>query len=208
MPEKPIALSIAAASLAAMIAQVLVCLEQYAPVTVLESVWFLLGFFTILTHICVVVMFSAIALGKPIPRLMRGTIALASACVGIIFHLLLADQFNFEGLAWWADLALHTLIPLAVLGWWLAYTRREQVRWSDPFLWVLYPIAYGISALIRGPLNISEHYPYGFLDPTKLGYDGVALVFLGMAAAFIGFGLGMIACVKRPWRSDPGGAQP
>lgn len=196
MSERPICFAIAGMALAAMVAQVIVCLEQFAPVTVAESVWYLLGFFTILTNLSLVGLFTAIGLGFRVAPRLRGALALATSCVGIVFHLLLADQFDFEGLAWWADIALHTLIPLAVIGWWFAFTTADQVQWTDPLRWVLFPIAYGIYALVRGPLNLSEHYPYGFLDPTRIGYDGVALVFVGLAVGLVLMGMGMIACVK------------
>jgi uncharacterized membrane protein len=179
-----------------LVAQLVVGLHWYGPVGVLDVTWQLLGFFTILPHIGVVLLLSAVGLGISVPVRLRGTFTLAASGAGLIFHLLLAHLYDFKGLAWWSDLALHTLTPLAMLYWWAAYTPKHQVQWNDPFWWVTFPIGYGIYALIRGPLNLDNQDPYPFLDPDKIGYEGVAKVFVAMTVGFLLFGMIMVALSK------------
>ncbi len=194
--EKTLSLAIAAIALAAVLAQLVVGMKMFAPVGVLQMTWHLLGYFTILTNIGVIILLTAVGLGANIPTRLRGTFTLATTGVGLVFHLLLSHLYVFEGLAWWADLALHTLIPLAMIFWWTAFTPRHQVTWKDPFWWVCYPVLYGVYSLLRGPLNLTDAYPYPFLDPTELGYLGVAKVFVAMSIGFLIFGFAMVAFAR------------
>ena len=118
-----------------------------------------------------------------------GALMVAIATVGILYHALLANQFPTEGLGWWADLGLHTVMPAGFAAWWLAFAPKA-VRWSDVPHWLVWPAAYAAYALIRG--SMTGFWPYGFLDADTLGWPHlarnlgallVALLLLSLAVA-------------------------
>lgn len=106
----------------------------------------------------------------------------------VVFHFALASLQDLEGLAKLADLLLHTASPvLCVLGW-LLFGPRGRTSWHVVRLALLFPVAWLVFALVRGPL-VGDYYPYPFLDVVERGYPQVlvnslfvALLLLGLAA--------------------------
>jgi hypothetical protein len=54
-------------------------------------------------------------------------------------------------------------------------------------IWGFYPTAYLIYALTRG--LIIGSYPYGFIDPSAIGYQRTMVNAVGLLIAFIAIGL-------------------
>jgi hypothetical protein len=89
--------------------------------------------------------------------------------------------------------------------WLVVGRRRRVVRWWQPLLWLIYPAAYLMLALVV--LNrAGRRAPYYFLDPDSVGM-AVVTVNIGLLAAFIlalGYG---ISAIGRTGRAGPTGVR-
>ena len=156
------------------------------------SIIFYFSFFTILTNILAAATHAAgldltgvrlMCLQKP--RVSAG-VAVAIAVVGIVYFVILARLWQPQG--WWlaADVTLHYVTPVLFVGWWLAAGTDGTTRWSDPVLWLAWPVAYTVYALARAP--ITGEVPYPFLDYEASGWGHVAQAIGGIVVLFVGLG--------------------
>ena len=138
------------------------------------------SYFTNLTNALVVVMAVALLIGRG--RLasffkslsVQSAVCLYIAFVGLAYWSLLSGQIELKTiLDWIPELTAHTLSPILGVVYWVRAVPRGQLQWRDPVIWLIYPIAYLIYWLIRGPLV--GYYPYFFVDVNELGYGGVAM---------------------------------
>ncbi|MEO8547234.1 MAG: Pr6Pr family membrane protein [Sphingomicrobium sp.] len=147
------------------------------------TLWILLRFFTVTTNLIVAIVMTVIALGRPLSPSVLGGATLAILLVGIIYMTLLRGMLELSGGVLLADTLLHKVTPLLVSAWWLVFAPKGELRWRDPLLWALYPLAYLIYALGRG--GFDGRYPYPFLDIATLGVASVAVNSLLIAAGFL-----------------------
>ena len=147
------------------------------------TLWHLAGFFTVLTNLLVAVHLMAIAAGWRVPGARVAGLVLWIGLVGIVYHLLLAHLWSPEGLAWWADQGLHTLVPVLVALWWLVFVPFWSPKWRVLLSWQVWPLAYVVYALLRGALT--GFWPYPFLDLGLNGAWGVAANILGLQLSFV-----------------------
>ena len=188
------ALAVGVLGLAALRAQYDALLPPVSGQSLSDQLWFLAGFFTILTNLLVTVHMLALARGWTISASRAAGLVVAMVMVAIVYHAVLARQWQPVGLAWWADQGLHTAMPLATLLWWLGFAPKTVTRRDLPY-WLIWPTVYAIYALIRGALT--GFWPYPFLDATALGWPVVALTLAGMLAGFAALGFGLIAVARR-----------
>ena len=106
----------------------------------------------------------------------------------LVFHVALAGLQDLQGLAKVADFLLHTASPVMCVTGWLVFGPRGRTTWRIVRLAAIFPVAWLVFALVRGPL-VGGFYPYPFLDVGELGYPRVlltstlvAVVFLALAA--------------------------
>jgi len=112
----------------------------------------------------------------------RTAIAGYIVLVGVVYHLLLASIHHPEGVQWYANQLLHTVVPAAVFLEWLFGSAERNTRFVQAFAWQLYPMAYVAYTLIKGA--VTGFYPYPFMDVNQLGYVGVAQQQVGLFIAF------------------------
>ena len=62
--------------------------------------------------------------------------------------------------------------PVLVVLFWLLAAPKHGLRFRTALAWMLWPLAYVGYALLRGQLE--GIYPYFFVDPTEIGWIGVA----------------------------------
>ncbi|MFB9186912.1 Pr6Pr family membrane protein [Dactylosporangium sucinum] len=179
-------------------------------------------YFTVQSSVIIAAV-CALATARPVPAWVRGGATLFSCITGSVYHTLLANPSSpffmaDNGRNTVHNLLLHTVTPLLAAVTWLLVD-RAPVRWWYAGVWLGYPLAYLVFALIRG-LFVHE-YPYPFLDVDELGYGGVTITSLGFTVAFFLLGLlliGLGALVRRflPWAEvsdqharveDPAGVQ-
>lgn len=160
------------------------------------ALWAVLRYFTITTNLIVAAIFTALALARtPHPRLLAGT-ALAIALVGIVYQGVLRGQVPMSPGGPVADLLLHALTPLLVPLYWLAFARKGALRWRDPALWALYPLAYLAYALARGAAD--GLYAYPFIDAPRIGWPQVGRNVASITAGFLAAGVALVA-LDRAW---------
>lgn len=154
------------------------------PATIwLATGWDMARFFTILTNVAIGVAFAAMALNRRwLSDAWVGGLLLWILVVGLVYHILLARDLPVGSLEWWADLGLHTAVPLAVLAVWLGFAPSGGLMFRHAAYWVAWPMLYAAYALLRGMAD--GEYPYFFLDPTKQGMVGLAIYIAGLGVSF------------------------
>ena len=165
-------------------------IEQNGSVT--ETLWVLLRYFTILTNLMAALVLTGIALGKTTfgSPVLLGGLTISMVFVGLIYILFLRGLLELSGGAKLADFILHYVSPVLVLLFWLVFAPKGTQRNSNPLLWVIYPLAYGIYALARGAAD--GKYAYPFIDVAQIGWLQAATNILLMALSFLAAGFVMV----------------
>jgi hypothetical protein len=184
-----------AAALVALVCWVGIALQFWASYTfrhydLILTLWTLARFFTIISNLALAVVMTMVALGRRVSPVVLGGLTLAILLVGIVYRTLLAGMHPLSGLPLIANYCLHDVSPLAMAAYWLLFVPRGRLRWSAPWWWSLFPLAYFLYALARGRLD--GHYPYPFIDVGKLGWLQVALNSGGIAMAFVLAGFALV----------------
>ncbi|NUP66270.1 MAG: Pr6Pr family membrane protein [Nonomuraea sp.] len=86
---------------------------------------------------------------------------------------------------------LHYVTPVMALADWLAFDRAARPRWSAPFAWPAFPVAYGVFVVTAAPVML-KRYIYPVLPLERLGPAVVVLVVLAVAAIFVVMGYVLI----------------
>ena len=177
-----------AAALIALICWAGIALQFWASFTfrhydLVLTVWTLLRFFTIISNLALAVTMTMVALGLRVSPVVLGGLTLAILLVGIVYRTLLAGLHPLSGLPLIANYLLHDISPIAMTAYWLLFVPRGRLRWSAPWQWAIFPVAYFLYVLGRGQLD--HRYPYPFIDVGKLGWLQVGLNAGGIALAFI-----------------------
>ncbi len=88
--------------------------------------------------------------------------------VGLVYSLFLRSVWDPQGWQAVADHALHDVMPVLAVVYWLIFAPKSGIAWSDLLRWLIYPFAYFVYSLVRGA--VVNWYPYWFADVTQLGY--------------------------------------
>jgi len=175
---------IAVVSVAGLVLQFVTYGIDHPGADALDTVWSLARFFTILTNALVAATFTLMALRGRMPGpLWMGGLTLWIAIVGVVYYALLANVVT--GLNAVADRLVHMVTPLLTVAFWLCWAPKHGLSLASVARWLLWPLVYAGYALLRGQLD--GFYPYFFIDPTRIGWDGVlrwsALLCAGFAIA-------------------------
>jgi hypothetical protein len=108
--------------------------------------------------------------------------------VGVVYAVLLRHLWHPHGLQLLADIALHDAVPLLYPIYWLVFLPKGSLRWSDPALWLVFPVLYFLYSMLRGAAF--GIYLYPFFDAAQLGFERVTMNGTVLLASF--FGLGVI----------------
>lgn len=181
-----------------------IALAQSNGRTAFDGVVAFLGYFTVLSNLFVALVATLPLLAGDRSAGREAGSALVAGCattailtVGIGYHLLLRHVWAPQGLQWGADVILHYAVPLATLACWSAWSPATRFDPRLPLLWCLYPIGYGVYAVVRGAVLGS--YPYPFIDIAVLGYRQVLLNMLGLLMCFLVLGYAVLAVAA--WRT-------
>jgi len=115
--------------------------------------------------------------------------------VGIVYHALLTATHNPEGLDVAVNLMQHTIIPIAVLVYWVRHVAKGELHMVLPFIWLVCPTVYVAYVLLRGEFD--NAYPYFFLNPDKIGWPGVLAYVIGLGAFFYISGALLVLAARR-----------
>lgn len=169
-------------------------LDPVASQPLLQKLWFIAGFFTILTNLLVAAHMFAVAQGWQISASRAAGLVVSILMVGIVYHAVLAGLWDPQALAWWANQGLHTGVPLATALWWLAFAPKSVMARDVP-LWLLWPAGYCLYAALRG--IITGFWPYPFLNLDALRPAVLALNIAGLLLAFAALGYGLLTLARR-----------
>ena len=165
------------------------------------------SFFTILTNLLVALAMTlpVIAAGSRPGRWaesegIRAGVTMYAVVVGLVYHFLLHATWSPQGWSWVANIALHYVMPAAILIDWLVFTPNGRLRWMDAIRWLAFPLAYGAWTLLHGA--ISGWYPYWFIDVGRLGLGPALLNFGGLLIFFAIVGLIVVAIDRTLGRRD------
>ena len=156
------------------------------------------GYFTLLTNIlCAGIVTAFLRRGDgTVARFLRrpGVVTAAATSiivVGVVYHLLLASQWNPQGLDLVIDTLLHTVNPILFVLAWTRLVPRGSVTMGDAPIAAWYMLGYAVYTLGRGALL--DRYPYPFIDVAQLGYPialrnaaGLGVAFVALAALMVG----------------------
>jgi hypothetical protein len=143
-----------------------------------EAVRALSARFGVLTAVLVAAVMSRVAAGLRVAATTVAALTLWSVAGGL-FHFLGVAAEPGRGPAGQAGaFGLAALTPALLAGFWLVFTPKGQLGWADPVVWLVWPVAFGIYALVRGAAAGSP--AYALLDvqarglPPVLGTLGAA----------------------------------
>lgn len=173
--------------------------------TPLRATWNFFSYFTVLTNSLVAICLTTLLFhpGSGPGRLFSkpatlGAITVYIFVVGLTYNLILRFTWAPSGLQKWVDEALHVVVPLLFIIFWILYAPRTRLNWSLPFRWLLYPALYLVYALLRGEFTGFHAYP--FINTAILGYGPVMLNAGGMMLVFIVSGLLVVAFNRKAGR--------
>nr|WP_243847554.1 Pr6Pr family membrane protein [Microbacterium ulmi] len=170
-----------------------------------------LAFYTTQSNLIVVAFFAVVTYwmiregttDAPAPRL-RGGVTLWIAVTGLVSHVILNQGANPLPGLFVTDAVtvldnrslflLHYVVPAMVLVDWVVFGPHGIVRWRDGLLWLLYPVAYGAIAIVRGVAfpTVSDRFPYPFLDVEALG-GGIVWALTRIVAVIVVLAAAVIA---------------
>jgi hypothetical protein len=183
----------------AVIAQLYLILENRAQ-SIHYAIAQFLSYFTILTNIIVAFIFTVLIIkNQSVLKtfVSRSNTLTATAVyifvVGLIYNFVLRQLWVPEGLQRLVDELLHLIMPILYLIYWFLFVPKKDLQWKDAVIWLVYPFIYLIFILIHGELT--NFYPYPFVNVTSLGYSevlynsGVIMTFfIFISLLFIGIG--------------------
>jgi hypothetical protein len=108
----------------------------------------------------------------------------------VVYAVLLRNLWHPHGVQLLADIVLHDAIPFLYPLYWLAFLPKGSLRWSDPALWLVYPVLYFLYSMLRGAAF--GIYLYPFFDVAQLGFARVSMNGIGLLAVFFGLGVVLI----------------
>ena len=170
---------------------------------VLLTLWVLGRFFTIITNLAVGIAMTRIGLGGRVSPFVLGGLTLAILLVGIVYLTLLRGLHPLDGPALLANQLLHYVSPLVMAAYWLLFVPHGRLRWSAPWLWMLYPLTYLVYVIGRGAID--GRYPYPFIDVGKIGLAQTVINALAIAAGFIPCGFAVVWLDRWLGRAPPSG---
>ena len=161
--------------------------------TLFEHLWRQARYFTYLTTLMIAYSFARFGrTGRARPD-WAAALAMWAAIIGVVYHALLAR--DLRGLEWWADHGLHTVLPIAVVLWWIRFAPKTSLKRGHSAQWLIWPALYSSYALIRG--EVDGRHPYFFLDPPLVGWPTVIAYAVGLMITFWLTVLALIMLSKR-----------
>lgn len=138
-------------------------------------------------------------------NLVRACAVTYMATTFVVYNLLLREiSLDQATTVPWSNEILHVWAPLYLVADWVLAPGRRHVEWRRLWTIAIFPIAWAVYSMIRGA--IVGWYPYPFLDPDiepGVGYGGVAVYVIAIAAFILLVGSGIIALSRTPWPHEP-----
>lgn len=185
----------------ALIADVMLTLKEpsWRGAHVWDAVWYLSGYFTMLTNFFVAVVMTALSFNAW-PRF-APSLAPALAflmvyivAVGLLYDILLSGRWHPVGWAKTVDDTLHNTIPVMTFVFWVFWAPKSGLRYWQALYWLVYPLVYFVVTMVRGAT--SGWYPYPFLDVRRIGIEHVLLNSMALSTCLLIAGFSLIALTR------------
>lgn len=160
--------------------------------SLVQGLWAMVRYFTVITNLVVAVVFTGIALNvrRNASSAIVSGVTLAILLVGVVYGLLLRGLVELSGGALVADWLLHKVTPILVLAYWILFVPKGHLRRNYPMLWTILPVVYFAYALIRGKME--GRYAYPFIDAGQIGWVATAANGALIAAGFLFAGFALV----------------
>lgn len=147
----------------------------------------LFSFFTIQSNIIVTVVALTLVVRPdrdgPRWRIARLAALVCITVTGIVYVTVLRGLVDLTPAGRIADTGLHYLTPLLVVIGWVLFGPRPRIGVRVIVVTMLYPVLWLAYTLIRGELT--DEYPYPFVDVAAKGYAVVAVNCVLVTALFL-----------------------
>ena len=144
---------------------------------------FYLSFLGVLVVLGQMAVWSASSRARPVLPWLAGPTArvtmAASGLVAILLHAPLLVAGTGGGLA---DLAVHYLVPLAFIVWWVLGPHPVALRWARILPMLAVPVGYAVWVVVRG-VTIGR-WPYPFVSLPDLGWAQLLINLAGLVLVF------------------------
>lgn len=119
--------------------------------------------------------------------LVRGATAMYLTTTFFVYGVLLSGlEETLQTPEPWVNAVLHQIFPVVVAADLLLLPLAHRISFRQSLVWTIYPAAYLVYSLVRGPAV--DWYPYPFLDPDETGgYGGVAAYSVAILIGFLLF---------------------
>jgi len=157
---------------------------------VIDAIIRFFSYFTILTNTLIAICYSALLSNKNssfkhffAKPSVRSALTVYILIVGLIYNVVLRNLWSPQGMQYVVDELLHTFDPAFFLLYWLIFVSKASLRYKYIFSWMLYPLAYTIYTFVLG--EITNWYPYPFLEVSQLGYVQVLINYGWVTLSFL-----------------------
>lgn len=164
----------------------------------LASAGLMLRYFTIWGNLAAAILMLHLARGKYVRADIMAALSTALAIIAVVYWALLSGYHDPIGLDRVTNQFHHTIIPAAVIAWWMAFSPKVASIPRALATIMAAPLIYTAFALIVGAM--SGFYAYFFLDRNTLSWGEILLYQVGLAIFFALTGAALIA-FKRLLRS-------
>ncbi len=148
-----------------------------------EALWSMARYFTFLTNTTVALGFGAAASrGNWSSANFPAALTVWIVVTGVVYHALLAQTHDPQGIRALSNFGLHTVVPLGCLAVWVFWIPKSGLTYFGPLIWTTWPLIYAIYALLRG--LVDGEYPYFFLNPVNIGIPAVIAYIIGLGLLF------------------------
>ena len=148
------------------------------------ALWSLARYFTYLANATVAAVFGAAALcGIWSRAALPAASVVWIAVAAIVYHALLAQSHDPQGIQILSNFGLHTAVPLGCFAVWVTCAPKHGLTFYHSVIWTICPLVYAAYALLRGLLD--GVFPYFFLDPASSGIATVIAYIIGLGLFFI-----------------------
>ncbi len=153
------------------------------------------SYFTILSNLLTAIVLTVAASGGrggalgrffERPGVVAG-VAIYMTVTFVIYWTILNALWVPEGWDYVANLVLHGIMPVLLVGHWLLFVRKGALAVASVPWFIVFPVAYAVYSLIRGP--IVDWYPYPFLDASALTASELTVNIVAITGGFIVLGV-------------------
>jgi len=133
------------------------------------------------------------------PPWLWGAVTLFLLITGLVSYLILdpappGEEVIMLGLT--HDQLVHRLTPIATFVHFLLMVPHRRLHVRTAAWWLAYPVAYCAFSTVRGVVSPGSDYPYGFVDVSEIGYDGLLQSVVTYAIGFFLLGLVLVGIDK------------